>query len=184
MNRIVTSREEILEKSRQLLREQGAAAVNIRSVAAACGVSVGSIYNYFSSKAELTAAVVESVWLEIFRPAAPGTGFSDCVRGLFSGLEEGSRQYPGFLRLHAAVFSDAEKPDGTPHMARLLAVLRQDLLRVLEQDSHVRPDAFDLAFSREQLVEVVFSAAVAAMAAGQFDCSALLALLDRLLYRP
>ena len=47
MNTVVTSREEILRASRELIRRNGWAAVNMRSVAAACGVSVGSIYNYF-----------------------------------------------------------------------------------------------------------------------------------------
>ena len=45
MNTIVTSQEEILKASRELIRQKGWAAVNIRSVAAACGVSVGSIDN-------------------------------------------------------------------------------------------------------------------------------------------
>ena len=66
MNTIVTSKEEILKISRDMIQQQGWSAVNIRSVAAACGVSVGSIYNYFDSKAELMGAVVESVWHEIF----------------------------------------------------------------------------------------------------------------------
>ena len=50
MNKVVTSREEILKVSRELLKEQNGAALNIRTVASACGVSVGSIYNYFHSK--------------------------------------------------------------------------------------------------------------------------------------
>ena len=66
MNTIVTSKEAILEVSRQMIREQGAAEISIRSVAAACGVSVGSIYNYFDSKNDLITAAVESVWSEIF----------------------------------------------------------------------------------------------------------------------
>ena len=53
MNTVVTSKEEILKTSRELIRQQGWSAVSIRSVAAACGVSVGSIYNYFESKADL-----------------------------------------------------------------------------------------------------------------------------------
>ena len=40
MNTIITSKEDILKTSRELIREQGWSAVNIRSVAAACGVSV------------------------------------------------------------------------------------------------------------------------------------------------
>ena len=70
MNTIVTSKEEILKNSRELIREKGWAAVGIRSVASACGVSVGSIYNYYDSKAELISATVESVWCEIFPPPA------------------------------------------------------------------------------------------------------------------
>lgn len=53
MNTVVTSKEQILQTSRELIRQQGWSTVSIRSVAAACGVSVGSIYNYFDSKAEL-----------------------------------------------------------------------------------------------------------------------------------
>ena len=67
MNTVVTSREDILQHSRQLIQRQGWGAVSIRTVAQACGVSVGSISNYFGSKAELVGAVVESVWQEIFR---------------------------------------------------------------------------------------------------------------------
>ena len=50
MNTVVTSRTAILEASRQLIREKGWSALNIRSVAGACGVSVGSIYNYLIQK--------------------------------------------------------------------------------------------------------------------------------------
>ena len=58
MNTVITSREAILEMSRQLIRQQGWSGVSIRALAAACGVSVGSIYNYFYSKAALMAATV------------------------------------------------------------------------------------------------------------------------------
>ena len=69
----VTSDKAILQASRTLLQEQGWTALNIRSVAAACGVSVGSIYNRFGSKSQLVAATVESIWQEIFcLPQDPG----------------------------------------------------------------------------------------------------------------
>lgn len=54
MNTVVTSREDILKTSRELIQRQGWSAINIRSVAAACEVSVGSICNYFDSKAALS----------------------------------------------------------------------------------------------------------------------------------
>lgn len=61
MNTVVTSREDILKASRELIQRQGWQGLSIRAVAAACGVSVGSIYNYFDSKADLVGAAVESV---------------------------------------------------------------------------------------------------------------------------
>ena len=64
MNTIITSKEAILDKSKQLVAAQGWSAVSIRNVAAACGVSVGSIYNYFASKSDLITATVESIWYE------------------------------------------------------------------------------------------------------------------------
>ena len=62
MNTVITSKESILKVSRELIANQGWAAINIRTVAAANGVSVGSIYNYFDSKSDLVSATVESVW--------------------------------------------------------------------------------------------------------------------------
>ena len=43
MNKVVTSKEEILQTSRKLIQKKGWSAVSIRSVASACDVSVGSI---------------------------------------------------------------------------------------------------------------------------------------------
>ena len=58
MNTIVTSKQEILKTSRELIQQQGWSAISIRSVASACGVSVGSIYNYFDSKASRCSSTI------------------------------------------------------------------------------------------------------------------------------
>ena len=92
MNTIVTSKEEILKNSRELIREKGWAAVSIRSVASACGVSVGSIYNYYDSKAELISATVESVWCEIFHRPQDEAVFQDvqtCVKWMYERMAYG-----------------------------------------------------------------------------------------------
>lgn len=99
MNTVVTSKEEILKTSRELIQQHGWSAVNIRSVAAACGVSVGSIYNYYDSKAALVRATVESVWCEIFHRPEDGTVFQDtqaCITWMYGRMEYGCKQYPGF----------------------------------------------------------------------------------------
>ena len=96
MNTIVTSKEDILKNSRELIREKGWAAVSIRSVASACGVSVGSIYNYYDSKAELISATVESVWCGIFHRPQDEAVFQDvqtCVKWMYERMAYGCEQY-------------------------------------------------------------------------------------------
>lgn len=100
MNTVVTSKEQILKASRELIQRQGWSAVNIRSVAAACGVSVGSIYNYFDSKAALVGAAVESVWCEIFHRPEDGRCFRirwPVLPGCTDGWNVAARLYPGFF---------------------------------------------------------------------------------------
>ena len=119
MNTIVTSREEILKASRELIRQEGWSAISIRSVAAACGVSVGSIYNYFDSKTELVSATVESVWEEIFHRPENADMFQNivsCITWMFERMAYGSRQYPGFFTLHSLSFMQKEKSEGKLRM--------------------------------------------------------------------
>lgn len=101
MNTVVTSKEDILKTSRELIQQRGWSAVNIRSVAIACGVSVGSIYNYFDSKAALICTTVESVWCEIFHRPEDSDVFQDtqaCITWMYERMEYGCKQYPGFLQ--------------------------------------------------------------------------------------
>ena len=105
MNTQITSAEEILKAAQKILLEHGASALNMRAVAAACGVSVGSIYNYFPSKSALIGATIESVWTEIFRPFTSRcyTSFDDAATALLAALADGEGRYPGFFSLHAVL---------------------------------------------------------------------------------
>ena len=78
---MATSKEEILKTSRVLIQQNGWEAVNIRAVAAACGISVGCIYNYFGSKTDLVSAAVESIWSDIERKLWCKDCVSEKVRG-------------------------------------------------------------------------------------------------------
>ena len=185
MNTVVTSREEILTCSRTLIQQEGWPAVNIRSVAAACGVSVGSIYNYFGSKAELVGATVESVWCEIFHLPQDAAAFQDtqvCVEWIYRRLEYGCRQYPGFFSFHSLGFMGEEKADGKQLMQQTWQHILDGLCAVLKRDPHIRPGAFDDGFTPEQFADILFSLMLSAMLRGQYDPSPALEMTRRVLY--
>jgi len=185
MNLTATSKEDILKASRTLIQQNGWAAVNIRAVAAACGVSVGCIYNYFGSKTELVSATVESIWNDIFHRPEDEAVFRDtlaCVRWMYRQLEYGCAQYPGFFTLHSLGFMRDEKADGKRHMQQAWHHMLMGLCAVLKQDARIRPDAFDEQFTAEKFAEVLFSQLLSALLRQDYDPSAVLEVVRRTLY--
>lgn len=157
----------------------------IRSVASACGVSVGSIYNYFDSKAALVGDTVESVWREIFHRPEDGTVFQDtqaCIVWMYERMEYGCRQYPGFFTLHSLGFMREDKADGKRRMQQTWQHILAELTSVLKRDSRVRPDAFNGQFTAEKFADILFSLMLSALLRRDYNPDAVLEIVRRTLY--
>lgn len=59
---ILNLRENILKESKRILKTESYDKLTVRRVAKACGVAVGTVYNYFPSKEMLTAGVMLDDW--------------------------------------------------------------------------------------------------------------------------
>ena len=60
-------RQTLLEEAKRQIKENGYAKTTIRSVAGACNVGVGTVYNYFESKDMLIATFMLEDWMECLR---------------------------------------------------------------------------------------------------------------------
>ena len=56
-------RERLLEEAKRQVNESGYSSMTIRSVATACGVGTGTVYNYFPSKDMLVASFMLEDWM-------------------------------------------------------------------------------------------------------------------------
>ena len=185
MNPMATSKENILQISRKLIQQNGWAGVNIRSVAAACGVSVGCIYNYFESKTDLLSATVESIWSDIFHHPEDEAVFQDtlsCVRWMYKQLEYGCQRYPGFFTHHALGFVQQDTTDGKQQMQRAWQHILDALCTVLRNDARIRADAFTEEFTVEKFAEMLFSLMLSALVLQDFDPSTVLEIVRRAVY--
>lgn len=95
-------REQLLSEAKKQVKERGYAATTVRSVSGACGVGVGTVYNYFKSKEMLIATFVYDDWKihlsEMERlPDEPYARLS----GIYGSLRRFSEE-------NAALFSDAD----------------------------------------------------------------------------
>ena len=185
MNPMATSKENILQISRKLIQQNGWAGVNIRSVAAACGVSVGCIYNYFESKTDLLSATVESIWNDIFHHPEDEAVFQDtlsCVRWMYRQLEYGCQRYPFFFAHHALGFVQQDTADGKQQMQRAWQHILDALCTVLRNDTRIRADAFTEEFTVEKFAEMLFSLMLSALVRQDFDPSTVLEIVRRAVY--
>lgn len=185
LNAVVTSKEKILRTGRELIQGQGWSAINIRSVAAICGVSVGSIYNYFDSKTALVGAAVESVWCKIFHRPEDGSAFQNtlaCVTWMYKRMEYGCKHDPGFFSLHSLGFMGEYKADGRQKMHKAWQHILDELCAVLKRDTRIRSDAFTEEFTAEKFADVLFSLMLSAFLRQDYDPSAVLESVRRTLY--
>ena len=95
-------RAQLLKEARRQIAAQGYAGTTIRSVAAACGVGVGTVYNYFPSKEMLVASFMYEDWQAQLDAMAALP--ADQPEALLRGVYEGVMTFAG---AHRDLFADA-----------------------------------------------------------------------------
>lgn len=190
MNPRSTSRETILETCRAIVRERGIAGINVRSVASACGVAPGTLYNYFPGKEALVLAVTADVWSDILSLDAKKDmcgdekDFASHVERAFQSAQAGMARYPGFLPAHVLGLTKErdQRSEGKEMMQAFIGRLESSMLSALESDNGVREDAFDGGLTKEGLAELVTQQLISLLVLGRGDCKALVAMIRKVLY--
>ncbi len=185
MNTIITSKEEILSRSRDLIRHKGLSAINIRSVASACGVSVGSIYYYFDSKTDLMSGAIESVWRDIFDMPKGSDSFADtqeCILWIYEKMKSGDEKYPGFFTFHSMGFMEGEKSDGKKIMHDFWYHITSGICSVLKRDAKIRPQAFNEIFTPEKFADIILALILSSVMKNNWDSYPIMEIVKRTLY--
>ncbi|MCI7658483.1 TetR/AcrR family transcriptional regulator [Anaerotignum sp.] len=182
----VTSKEKLLLAAKELAKTEGLSALQMRSLASAAGVAVGSVYNYFPNKNALLTAVVASIWFDMFHndpeENTRNTGFCDTVSHAFSQIQKGIAAYPDFFAAHRVIFNEGEKENALKLRESTFSHMAKNLLSALEADPRVRPDVFDGSLTKTALISFTFTHLLALWNSGAKDCDTLTTILSKLLY--
>ena len=96
-------KEKLLEEAKRQVMEQGYSAMTVRSVASACGVGVGTVYNYFTSKDILIATFMLEDWFlckkTIDEKCSEDMTAEMALDSIYSGLSE-------FVQKYQQIFND------------------------------------------------------------------------------
>lgn len=141
------TREKVLEAARDLFNETGYDETTIRAIAERAGVSVGSVFTTFASKAEVLSHVMDSRLGELYAefdrvvPFLRGST-ADRLCSIFAiHYEFETRRVKLFLAHIAASYSPSQDPGITPYgrNERLNTMIR-DVLEDGKARGDVRPD--------------------------------------------
>ena len=94
----------LIEEAQRQLEESGYSAVTIRSVAQACGVGVGTVYNYFPSKDALLATYMLRDWEPCIAAINAVSAASQEPKAVIRCIYD---QLMSYTRQHQALFADA-----------------------------------------------------------------------------
>ena len=141
-------REQILEEAKKQVSEKGYGKTTVRSVASACGIGVGTVYNYFESKDMLIASFMIQDWNR-FLCRMEGIDSEDS-ESLLAAVAEG---ISGFMKEYGRLFSD---PDAAKVYAEVFAVRHKQLREQLAgkiQPVCVKSNVEDTEFLAQWIAE-------------------------------
>ena len=148
MPKIIENLEaQLAAEARKQVEEAGYSAMTIRSVAKACGVGVGTVYNYFPSKDAMVAAYMLADWqqcMAVISQAGTESGeATTVVRCIYD-------QLAGFAEKHSSLFHDkAAEMSFAGAFGRYHSMLRAQLAAPLRPFC---PDDFAAEFIAESLL--------------------------------
>jgi len=173
MNRRVTSTDIILEKALLIAKKEGVDKLSIRKLATACGIAIGSVYNYYPDKEALVTAVAERFWSNIFSDQDKlyrhGMGFTQFLEWYYSYLYAKMSPYDG------SWIRDLEGKipmDDTIHL----------FLEILKSDEKINNSIWNMEFQPENFCRYVFTNVMALLQSGESNCRFFIYLLENLLY--
>lgn len=132
MPKIIENLEsKLIAEAKKQIEESGYSAMTIRSVAAGCGVGVGTVYNYFPSKEALIAKHLLDDWKQCVAAIQAVSTYSDTARPTVLCIYD---QLTCFAHRHAAIFRDESAAASfTGSFSRYHSVLRAQLAQPLRK---------------------------------------------------
>ena len=186
MNKSVTSKEELLKAAKDIAYNEGIDKINIRNVAKRCNVSIGAIYNYFPTKADLVLSVVEDfwnyTWIQKDSYAKDDEKFTVFFERYFKTLLKRLFQFENDWLAKISMLSVQEKEKGIQLEEKCFEHIKHHLFDGIEKDRFIHNDLWNDDFTKDDFVDFVFLNMMSMLRYGKKECKFFLAILEKILY--
>lgn len=123
-----TPRDTLLDHAYEIADKYGLAALSVRGLASDCNVSVGTIYNHFASKGELTTATTALYFKRAFYTdfchPTKGERYLDFCKRMFDRMEKTIHHFREHWLKDSEALPTAEKTRAIPRRKTVRPYLR------------------------------------------------------------
>lgn len=174
-------KESLLDCAREIAAAEGTDAINIRRIARQAGIATGTVYNYFSNKDDILLALTEEYWrktLTEMQDAVRAESFVGQLEGIYAFLRVRISDSAGVLMGSLRNVEAA----GRERMQHMHKVLREALLRSMEQDSAICEGIWNKQFTKEQYADFIIMNMMVLLRTDVREISFFLEIVRRTLY--
>lgn len=175
----------IANEAYRLAVRTGLSSLGIREVALACGVSVGTIYNYFPSKGDLVAEVIARFWQSSLADVAcnpeADEDFVVYVERIYDALRTALAEFRSDWLPEIRALALSGEAVGHERERKVFGHMAKGLASVLAADPRVDMERIG-GVDAAQLCRFVLESMLDSLSKGASDCRVLLALLRAALY--
>lgn len=151
-------RERLLAEAKKQVSEQGYSAMTIRSVATACGVGVGTVYNYFPSKDMLVASFMLEDWEYCIQCISDGiTAAEDIKAALYCVYEELLKYKEKYSNLFSDVNAEASYATSSMQRHGLLRAQLAEPIKMLTRKQDKVNSEFLAEFVAENMLTLTMA---------------------------
>ncbi len=177
-------RNQIIQQAKITVEKNGADALNIRAIACECGISIGTVYNYFENKQAILFALTEELWSEtlqaIGRLSSPS--FLENLNSAYALLSESTHDFRGSLLFSMRQAGPKNIAEGKMRENIMTQKLQSTIQGWLLQDTAVT--AWGPNFTPEQFSSFILSNIMAALTRREEEIGFFLEVCKRILYSP
>ncbi len=186
-NKAVISKQYILDTAYSLFKRPNAGSLSIRGVAAACNVSVGSIYNYFPTKADLVAEVIGTFWRESLRHdmliCETGENFVIFCERLYGELGTTLEAFRRDWLTQLSTLDSESLREVRKREEATFVHVRHGLALAIKNDPDIDLAPLGDNATPERLAALVWSTMISSLKNGDTSCEMLFALMREALYK-
>ncbi|WP_332559103.1 TetR/AcrR family transcriptional regulator [Clostridium sp.] len=181
----INYKERILSSAKEIALREGMTKIDIRSVAKNCGIASGTVYNYFPSKGDLLASVIQDFWEDAFQNidwrSFAHNDFYTNLEKIYNILNEYLNKFKENWLEELSLLKTHEKQLGRQKQNEYFKIISNRIITMMDMDHIVRNYPWSEEISKEKMAEFIFDNMLIKLRKGERDINFFIMVMKKIL---